>query len=149
MPRNCAAQCWNTLSIPWKQDQEPYELQYVFRHAMDGTLPCYILWLVRTENHSFWCLDAWKGVGFNWTNVVSLARSELSTSSMSSTLAHNVSGEQRQVKPWDIPSCHMRRILASSCWRKTNSGSPKGVYQRNGGQPYQEARADVVTDAMT
>ena len=29
---------------------------------MDGTdLPCYILWSGRTEDHSFWCLDAWKG----------------------------------------------------------------------------------------
>ena len=39
---------------PWKQDQEPYELRYVFGYAMDGTdLPCYILWPVRTEDHSF------------------------------------------------------------------------------------------------
>ena len=59
---DCAAQCWNTLPIPWKQDQEPYELRYVFAYAMDGTdLPCYILWPVRTEDRSFWCLDAWKG----------------------------------------------------------------------------------------
>ena len=59
---DCAAQCWNTLPIPWKQDQEPYELRYVFGYAMDGTdLPWYILWPVRTEDHSFWCFDAWKG----------------------------------------------------------------------------------------
>ena len=59
---DCAAQCWNTLPIPWKQDQEPYELRYVFGYAMDGTdLPCYILWPARTEDHSFWCLDAWTG----------------------------------------------------------------------------------------
>ena len=58
----CAAQCWNTLPIPWKQDQETYELRYIFGYAMDGTdLPCYILWAIRTEDHSFWCLDAWKG----------------------------------------------------------------------------------------
>ena len=58
----CAAQCWNTLPIPWKQDQETYELRYVFGYAMDGTdLPCYILWPIRTADHSFWCLDAWKG----------------------------------------------------------------------------------------
>ena len=49
-------------SHPWKKDQEPYELRYVFGYAMDGTdLPCYILWPARTEDHSFWCLDAWKG----------------------------------------------------------------------------------------
>ena len=30
--------------------------------SCEGTdLPCYILWPIRTENHSFWCLDAWKG----------------------------------------------------------------------------------------
>ena len=58
----CATQCWNTLPIPWKQDQETYQLRYVFGYAMDGTdLPCYILWPMRTEDHSFWCLDAWKG----------------------------------------------------------------------------------------
>ena len=55
----CAAQCWNTLPIPWKQDQETYELRYVFGYAMDGTdLPCYILWPIWTADHSFWCLDA-------------------------------------------------------------------------------------------
>ena len=58
----CAAQCWNTLPIPWKQDQDTYQLRYVFGYAMDGVdLPCYILWPIRTEDHSFWCLDAWKG----------------------------------------------------------------------------------------
>ena len=49
-------------SIPWKQDQDTYQLRYVFGYAMDGIdLPCYILWPIRTEDHSFWCLDAWKG----------------------------------------------------------------------------------------
>ena len=42
--------------------RSPYELRNVLGYAMDGTdLPCYILWPVRTEDHSFWCLDAWKG----------------------------------------------------------------------------------------
>ena len=37
-------------------------MRYVFAYAMDGTdLPCYILWPVRTEDNSFWCIDAWKG----------------------------------------------------------------------------------------
>ena len=50
----CATQCWNTFPIPWKQDQETYQLRYVFGYAMDGTdLPCYILWPIRTEEHSF------------------------------------------------------------------------------------------------
>ena len=58
----CVAQCWNTLPIPCKHDQAAYQLRYVFAYAMDGTdLPCYILWPVRTEDNSFWCIDAWKG----------------------------------------------------------------------------------------
>ena len=58
----CATRCWNTLPIPWKQDQETYQLRYVFGYAMDGTdLPCYILWPIRTDDDSFWCIDAWKG----------------------------------------------------------------------------------------
>ena len=58
----CAAQCWNTLPIPCKHDQSTYQMRYVFAYAMDGTdLPCYILWPLRTEDNSFWCLDAWKG----------------------------------------------------------------------------------------
>ena len=29
---------------------------------MDGSdLPCYILWPSRTDEQSFWCIDAWKG----------------------------------------------------------------------------------------
>ena len=52
----------NTLLIPWKHDQATYQLRYVFGYAMDGAdLPCYILWPIRTEDNSFWCLDAWKG----------------------------------------------------------------------------------------
>ena len=58
----CVAQCWNTFPIPCKHDQAAYQLRYVFAYAMDGTdLPCYILWPVRTEDNSFWCIDAWKG----------------------------------------------------------------------------------------
>ena len=63
----CVAQCWNTLPIPCKHDQAAYLLRYVFAYAMDGTdLPCYILWPVRTEDNSFWCIDAWKG---NWVQL--------------------------------------------------------------------------------
>ena len=46
----CAAQCWNTLPIPWKQDQDTYQLRNVFGYAMDGVdLPCYILWPIHTD----------------------------------------------------------------------------------------------------
>ena len=45
----CADECWNTLPISWKQNQEAYQLRYVFGYAMDGSdLPCYILWPART-----------------------------------------------------------------------------------------------------
>ena len=58
----CAEECLNTLPIPWKQNQEAYQLRYVFGYAMDGSdLPCYILWPARTAEQSFWCIDAWKG----------------------------------------------------------------------------------------
>ena len=57
-----ANRCWNALPIRYKQDQPTYHLRYVFAYAMDGTdLPCYILWPARTDENSFWCLDAWKG----------------------------------------------------------------------------------------
>ena len=57
----CAAQCWNTLPIPCKHEAA-YQMRYVFAYAMDGTdLPCCILCPIRTEDNSFWCLDAWKG----------------------------------------------------------------------------------------
>ena len=55
-------ECLNTLPIPWKQNQEAYQLRYVFGYAMDSSdLPCYILWPTRTAEQSFWCIDAWKG----------------------------------------------------------------------------------------
>ena len=57
-----AEECLHTLPIPWKQNQEAYQLRYVFGYAMEGSdLPCYILWPARTAEQSFWCIDAWKG----------------------------------------------------------------------------------------
>eukprot|EP00434_Breviolum_minutum_P009482 symbB.v1.2.008351.t1/scaffold507.1/size305965/21 len=58
----CAEECLHTLPIPWKQNQEAYQLRYVFGYAMEGSdLPCYILWPTRAAEQSFWCIDAWKG----------------------------------------------------------------------------------------
>ena len=58
----CAEECLHTLPVPWKQNQEAYQLRYVFGYAMEGSdLPCYILWPTRTSEQSFWCIDAWKG----------------------------------------------------------------------------------------
>ena len=75
----CAAQCWNTLAIPCKHDQATYQMRYVFAYALDSTdLPCYILWPIRTEDNSFWCLDAWKG---DW---IQLDRCILEASSVAS-----------------------------------------------------------------
>jgi len=72
---------------------------------MDGTdLPCYFYGL---RIIPFSALMSGKEIGFNWTNVVSLPRLELSTSSMPSALAHNDLGEQQQVKLWYsfLPYC--------------------------------------------
>ena len=80
-----------------------------------------------------------KGIGFNWTNVVSLARLELSTSSMPSVIFHNALGGQRQSKPWVFLPAILRRMLTSRSWRTTNSSSPQGGSQWNGGQPHQTA----------
>ena len=140
---DCAAQCWNTLPIPWKQDQEPYD-------PMSYDMSSGMLWMALTCRATFsgrcgrriilfGVLMPGKGIGSNWTNVVSLDRLELSTSSMPSAIAHNALGEQRQFKPWVFLPAILRRILTSRCWRKTNSRSPQGVYQRNGGQPHQKA----------
>ena len=69
----CADECWNTLPIPWKRNQEAYQLRYVFGYAMDGSdLPCYILWPTRTVEQSFWLMPG-KAIGFGWTNCSFMA----------------------------------------------------------------------------
>ena len=56
--RDCHS-CYDECSIDQKKT---YQMRYVFAYTMDDTdLPCYILWPIRTEDNSFWCLDAWKG----------------------------------------------------------------------------------------
>ena len=35
----CAGECLNTLPIPWKPNQEAYQLRYVFGYAMEGSPP--------------------------------------------------------------------------------------------------------------
>ena len=50
----CANECWNTLPIPWKPNQEAYQLRYVFGYAMDGSdLPCYML--AADQHFPFYC----------------------------------------------------------------------------------------------
>ena len=48
-----------------------------------------------------------KEIGFNWTNVASLPRLELSTFLMPSVLTHNDPGEQQQVRHWVFLLCHI------------------------------------------
>ena len=43
----------------WLRKESPSRLSKF--SCVLGFLPCYILWPVRTEDQSFWCLDAWKG----------------------------------------------------------------------------------------
>ena len=39
--------------------------------GLDGSdLPCYILRPTRTAEQSFWCIDAWKVIGFGMTNIL-------------------------------------------------------------------------------
>ena len=58
----CAEECWNTLPIPWKQNQEAYQLRYVFGCAMDGSdLRATSFGPPGQLNNPSWCIDAWKG----------------------------------------------------------------------------------------
>ena len=75
------------------------------------------------RNIPFGVLMLGKEIGFNWTNVVSLPRLELSTFSMPSALTHNDPGEQQQVKLWVFLLAILRKILISSRRRETNSRS--------------------------
>ena len=60
----CADECWNTLPIPRKQNQEAYQLRYVFGYAMDGSdLPLHSLalpdnWTILLVHR---CLERWLG----------------------------------------------------------------------------------------
>jgi len=109
--------------------QETYELRYVFGYVMDGAdLPCYIL--VQTEDHSFWCLDAWKGDWVQLDKYGFIAPVGIEHFFDASALAPRP-GEQQQVKLWVFLLAILRRILVSSSGRKTNSRSLQGVHQRN------------------
>ena len=104
------SQCWNTLPIPWKQDQELYDAMSSGMMA----LTCRATFSGRYGQSisPFGVLMPGEGIGFNWTNVVSLGRLELSTRSMPSALAHNVCGEHAASQALGIPPCHGQQILA-------------------------------------
>ena len=119
----CADQCWNTLPMLCKQDQRTYQLRYVFAYAMDGAdLPCYILWPVRTEDYSFWCIDAWKG---NWTDVASSLLWVLSSFLMPSAWTQNDHGGLQLVRRWVFLQATSQKMLTSTPRRKANSRSPR------------------------
>ena len=98
----CAEECWNTLPIPWKQNQEAYQLRYVFGYAMDGSdLPCYILWPSGTAEQSFWCIDAWKG---DWVRLDKCCyMAPLGIEHFFDAFCFE---PQRPCQALDIPSCH-------------------------------------------
>ena len=80
---SCADECWNTLPIPWKRNQEAYQLRYVFGYGMDGST----FRATFFGPHGLWntpsgALMPGKAIGFGWTNVLSWLRWELSTSLM-------------------------------------------------------------------
>ena len=129
----CADECWNTLPIPWKQNQEAYQLRYVFGYAMDGSdLPCYILWPARTAEQSFWCIDAWKGDWFGWTNVLIWLRWELNTSLMPFALSHKGPGEQPHAKLWTFPPAMFQKIPILSRGMRTSSRLLQGASRLKG-----------------
>ena len=97
----CAAQCWNTLPIPCKHDQDTYQMRYAFAHAMDGTdLPCYISGLSGQRIIPSGVLMHGKVIGFNWTDVASWPLLELNNFSMPSVWTQNDPGGQPHVRRW-------------------------------------------------
>ena len=82
-----------TLPIPWKQDQKTYQLRYVFGvQWMALTCRATFSGPYRLRIIPFSVLMHGKKIGFNWTNVVSLLRLELSTSSIPSAFTHSDPG---------------------------------------------------------
>ena len=53
--------CLNTLPVAYKEGVKDYQLRYAFGYALDGEdLPCYLIWLPRTDEDGFWLVDAWQ-----------------------------------------------------------------------------------------
>ena len=124
----CAAECWNTLPIPWLTSSDmSLDTQWMavtYRATFFGP---HGLW----NNPS----GAWmpgKVIGFNWTNVLSLLRLELNTSSMPSALTHKGLGEQQHAKLWAfLPAMLQRTPILNICMR-ISLRLPQGAYQLNG-----------------
>ena len=73
-----------------------------------------------------------KVIGFNWTNVLSLLRWELNTSSMPSALTHKGRGERLHAKLWAfLPAMWQRTPILNICMG-ISLRLPQGAYQLNG-----------------
>ena len=129
----CAEECLHTPPIPWKQNQEVYQLRYVFGCAMEGSdLPCYILWPERTAEQSFWCIDAWKGDWVRLDTCACMAPLGIEHFLMLFASTHKGSGGQLQSKLWaSLPAVYQRMPIWKIC-----TGAPSrlrlGVFRRKG-----------------
>ena len=129
----CAEMCLHTLPIPWKQNQEAYQLRCVFGYAMEGRdLPCYILWPERTAEQSFWCIDAWKG---DWVRLDTCAYiAPLGIEHFFDAFCFNPQ------RPWGaaaiqalgIPSCRVSKMPIWKRCRGTRSRLRLGVFRLTG-----------------
>ena len=73
-----------------------------------------------------------KVIGFNWTNVLSLLRWELNTSSMPSALTHKGLGEQQHAKLWAFLPAMLQRTPILNICMGISLRLPQGTYQLNG-----------------
>ena len=126
----CADECWNTLPIAWKQNQEAYQLRYVFGYAMDGSdLPCYILWPTRTAEQSFWCIDAWKG---DWVRLDKCSHmAPLGIEHFFDAFCFEPQ-EQPHAKLWTFPPVMFQRIPILNRCTRTSSRLLQGASQLKG-----------------
>ena len=85
----CAEECLNTLPIPWKQNQEAYQLRYVFGYATTFFGPH------GQQNNPCGALMPGKVIGYGWTNVLTWLRWESNTSLMPFALTHKGPGGSR------------------------------------------------------
>ena len=73
-----------------------------------------------------------KVIGFNWTNVLSLLRWDLNTSSMPSALTHKGLGEQQHAKLWAFLPAMLQRTPILNICMGISLRLPQGAYQLNG-----------------
>ena len=84
-----------------------------------------------------------KAIGFDWTNVLSLLRWELNTSSMPSALTHKGPGEQLHAKLWAFLSAMLQRIPILNICMRISFRLPQGAYQLKGKASADKSRVDL------